>query len=235
MSGNGSHIESHHPTFEQVSERHRRRVLLQRAGSILRQLIEEKGVIVRGHFIGFSGRHLDAFVDKTLLLADAQGLKQMALGIATLFADLKPDVVVGPKTGGAILASHVIRFLETDRDGERPLFVFSENDRGPHAIKRQFAPLVEGKRALIVDDVVTSGSTLHEVLDAVLEVGGVPVGVGVALNRDAASVNQNSFPVLFQHILDLGLKSYTEEEMPERLRLIPVSSVLGHGKDRGKP
>lgn len=92
-----------------------------------------------------------------------------------------PELVVGPTTGGVIIAYEVARHL-----GLRG--VIAERDNGGRSIGRHFR-LEPGERALVVDDVLTTGGSVRETLDAVRQAGGVPVAVSVMVDRSGGKVD----------------------------------------------
>lgn len=96
--------------------------------------------------------------------------------ISDHFARQKVDVVVGPTTGGIILAFEVARQL-----GVRGIFAEKEGS-SRRAFKRGFA-ISPGERVLVVDDVLTTGKSIREVLALVAGQGGVVAGIGVLVDR----------------------------------------------------
>lgn len=95
--------------------------------------------------------------------------------IAERFRDHPVDLVAGPATGGMILAFEVGRQL-----GKRAIYAEKEGDRKTF---RRGAAITAGNRVLVVDDVVTAGGSVSEVIDLVRERGGNVVGVGVLVDR----------------------------------------------------
>ena len=92
------------------------------------------------------------------------------------------DVVAGPTTGGIILAFEVAKQL-----GLRCIFAEKE-ESGKRAFRRGFA-MNPGERVLVVDDVLTTGKSVKEVLEAVAEKNGCVVGIGVLVDRSEHDLN----------------------------------------------
>ena len=107
-----------------------------------------------------------------------------------------PEVVAGPTTGGVILSYEVARQL-----GLRGVIAETQTDRPGRSLQRGFR-LVPGERVLVVDDVLTTGGSVRETLDAVRAAGGEPVGVAVLVDRSDGNVD-----------FDLPLFAATEVEM----------------------
>ena len=84
--------------------------------------------------------------------------------------------MAGPTTGGIILAFEVARQL-----GVRGIFAEKESN-GERAFRRGFS-ISPGERVLIVDDILTTGNSVREVMSAVNKQGGTIIGIGVLVDR----------------------------------------------------
>jgi len=100
--------------------------------------------------------------------------------IATHFQQQRVQVVAGPTTGGIILAYEVARQL-----GVRGIFAEKEGDI--RAFRRGFS-ISSGERVLIVDDILTTGSSIVEVMAAVTRQGGIIIGIGVLVDRSEQGI-----------------------------------------------
>ncbi|MBA7631206.1 Orotate phosphoribosyltransferase [subsurface metagenome] len=85
-------------------------------------------------------------------------------------------MVAGPTTGGIILAFEVARQL-----GVRG--IFAEKEGANERVFRRGFSISSGERTLIVDDILTTGSSIREVMAAVTKQGGIVVGIGVLVDR----------------------------------------------------
>ena len=94
-----------------------------------------------------------------------------------------PQVVAGPTTGGVILSYEVARQL-----GLRGVIAETRPDGVGRSLQRGFR-LKPGERALVVDDVLTTGGSVRETIEAVRAAGGDPVGVAVLVDRSGGSVD----------------------------------------------
>lgn len=176
----------------------------------LQRALASRGALLEGHFRLSSGRHSDRFVQKFRLLEDPVLLEPVARAIAEPFRSLEPTVVVGAAVGGILLAYEVARQL-----GTKAIFVEKEN--GVPALRRGFA-LTANDRALVVEDVVTTGLSIGETISVVRARGAAIVGLGVIVSRAPAIAALRAFahddglPV--HVLLDLPLESYDESECP---------------------
>lgn len=166
-------------------------------------LFREAGAFLEGHFLLTSGLHSPYYVEKFKLLQRPQYVEQLAQAIAEHFQGERVDVVVGPAVGGIILAYEVARVL-----GAR--MAFTEREEGKMRFRRDFT-LGEGDSVLVVEDVVTTGASLLEVLEAVREKGAHIVGIAVLVDRSGGKA---SFPYPFFSLLQMEIPVYTPDECP---------------------
>jgi orotate phosphoribosyltransferase len=136
---------------------------------------------LHGHFQLASGRHSDAYLEKFNLLQWPPQTEVVCRRLAEGGGAFAPQLVVGPTTGGVIIAYEVARAL-----GLRG--VIAERDESGRSIGRHFH-LEPGERALVVDDVLTTGGSVRETLEAVRKAGGEPVGVAVMVDRSGGNVD----------------------------------------------
>ena len=162
-----------------------------------------------GHFLLSSGRHSPIYVEKFRLLERPQATERLCRLIADRFRDDGPELVAGPTTGGVILSYEEARLL-----GLRG--IFAEKADGGRAFQRGFQ-VRPGERTLIVDDVLTTGGSIREVIEAVRRAGGTAIGVGVLVDR---SGGRTEFPdgrggeLPFFACLELDLPAYEEGACP---------------------
>jgi orotate phosphoribosyltransferase len=171
--------------------------------------LARRGALLEGHFRLSSGRHSDRFVQKFRVLEDPVLLERVAQLLAAHFADAKPTIVVGAAVGGILLAYEVARQL-----GTKAIFVEKEN--GLPMLRRGFT-LRSSDRALVVEDVVTTGLSVGEVIDVVEAHDARVIGVGVIVLRDAEALSpskgqDDKIPV--QALLELPIVSYDAAECP---------------------
>lgn len=167
------------------------------------QLFREAGAFMEGHFLLTSGLHSPFYIEKFKLLQRPKYVEILAREIIERFPESSPDVIVGPAVGGIILAYEVARQL-----GVR--MAFTERENGKMKFRRDFF-LDENNVALIVEDVVTTGSSAQEVIDVVEETGAKIVGVGILVDRSGGKI-QFKYP--FRPLLQMEVKTYPPHECP---------------------
>ena len=168
-------------------------------------LLQSRGALLRGHFQFASGRHGDLYIEKFRILQWPDVTTAFCSQIAERFRGAA-DLVAGPTTGGIILAYETARQLGTcSIIAER-----KEDGAAGREFKRGFE-LGAGDRVLVVDDVLTTGGSVREVIDAVRERGADVVGVGMLVDRTAGKVD---FGVPFFACLPLEVTSWAPAECP---------------------
>lgn len=159
-------------------------------------LFREIGVIRSGHFKLSSGLHTDTYIDKDALTARPMILWELCHELMMHFSTDQIDVVVGPESGGAKVA-FALGWSMDERYADKTIeTAYAEkSDEGGYIFKRGHAKRLRGKRALIVDDVLTTGETLRKVIEAVEENGGIPHSILVIWDRSEAGGSDLGFHV----------------------------------------
>lgn len=143
------------------------------------QILQERGALLRGHFLLTSGLHSDLYIEKFRILEDPELTFRL---IRTRLDDLRklsPTVVVGPTTGGILVAFATAALL-----GIRSFYA-ERNPEGPGRVLRRGFTFRSGDRVLVADDVLTTGGSVEETRKAVEEKGGQVVGIFVLIRRGA--------------------------------------------------
>ncbi len=168
----------------------------------LTSALNRRGALLNGHFRLSSGRHSNRFIQKFRILESPQLVEQVARGIAAAFRDAQPTIVVSAAVGGIVLGYEVARQLGTDA-------IFVEKENGVATLRRNFM-LRPTDRVLVVEDVVTTGMSVREVIDVVRAHGATVIGVGVIVERGVADFGVPTFA-----LLKLPIESYDPAECPQ--------------------
>jgi orotate phosphoribosyltransferase len=177
----------------------------------LEAAIKRTGVLKQGHFLLSSGRHSDQYMQMAQLLQYPAEAKEAGHAIARLFADQEIDLVVGPALGGVIIAHEVASSL-----GVR--CIFAERKEGEMQIRRGFE-VEAGERVLVIEDVVTTGGSVKEVIALLKEREANIIGVGSLVDR---TKGENPFDVPYKALKAVQIESYVAEECPLCKEGIPV-------------
>ena len=156
--------------------------------------------MLEGHFQLASGRHSGLYVEKFRVLERPPQTDALCRMIAEWVrrGGLAPGVIAGPTTGGLLISYEVARHL-----GLRSIFAETA-ESGGREFGRGFT-IAQGERVLVVDDVLTTGGSVRDLLDAVWALGGEVAGVAVLIDRSAGKVD---FGVPFFACLTLDLPTY---------------------------
>ena len=178
------------------------------------ELLERTGVMQEGHFRLTSGRHSDRYMQCAHLFEYPHHSETVCLDLATFFNSEsfgKIDLVVGPALGGVIMAYEMSRVLRVKN-------IFAEREDGKMTLRRGFH-VESGARALVVEDVVTTGGSVREVIELLKASGAEVVGVGSVVDRSDGEVD---FGVPFHATLSAKIESWPAEECPLCKQGLPI-------------
>jgi orotate phosphoribosyltransferase len=195
------------------------------------EILKQVGAVSEGHFIGTSGKHLSVYINKNKILVYTDLTSRLCKLLAEKTANLNPDVVVAPATGGIALSQWTAHHL-SEVLSRQILSVYTEkNANGEQSLeKRGYDTFVKGKNVLVVEDIVNTGKSVGEVVRGVKAAGGNVISAVALVNRNktdeeiAALIDAD-----FHSLALMPLESYGEEEVPDWLKKIPINTELGHG------
>jgi orotate phosphoribosyltransferase len=176
----------------------------------LTSALKERGALLAGHFRLSSGRHSDRFIQKFRILESPPLVEAVARAIADGFREAQPTIVVSAAVGGIVLGYEVARQLGTDA-------IFVEKENGTATLRRSFQ-LRPSDRALVVEDVVTTGMSVREVIDVVRAHGATVAGVGIIVQR-----GQADFGVPTHALLELPIESFEPADCPQCASGMPIT------------
>ena len=173
------------------------------SGQVL-DIFRATGALLEGHFLYTSGRHGAHFVQASRVLQYPNYTERLCKAMAEKWNDDRIELLVGPATGGIILAYETARHLEcravfTEKDGE-----------GGMALKRGFK-LEPGTNCLVVEDIVTTGGSVKKTIDHLRARGARIAGVSVLVDRSGGEAN---FDCPYKPLAYLALRSYDPAECP---------------------
>ena len=169
-------------------------------------ILRESGALLEGHFLLASGRHSAQYVEKFRLLERPELASRLCGELAQRFRGEKIECVVGPVTGGIILAFEVARQL-----GCRAIYAERTKNGEGFELRRGFQ-LKSGERVLVVEDIVTTGGSARQVVEVVRRAGGEVVGAGVLVDRSGGHSDYGVERV--EALLRLDIETYAPEETP---------------------
>ena len=143
--------------------------------------LERCGAYLSGHFKLSSGRHSDTYIQKQRVFEHPRLTASLADALVAKFSDRgKPtfNVVVSPALGAIVWGGFVAYAAHTR-------FLFTERDTSGAMVMRRGQTLSRDDRALVVEDVITTGGSASEVIDVVDAAGASVVGVGALVDRSS--------------------------------------------------
>ena len=175
------------------------------------EIFELTGALLNGHFVLTSGRHSPTYFQCAKVLQYPEYLNLFSNMISDKFRSMKPDVVISPAIGGIVLGTVVGIKLDVRT-------IFAERKKEKMVIRRGFE-IKPNAKVLIVEDVITTGGSVSEVMDLVEKSGGNLIGVGVLVDRSNGTVHlhNNQFS-----IVRMDATSFPENEIPQELADVPV-------------
>ena len=167
------------------------------------EALRDAGAILHGHFQLTSGRHSDTYVQCARILEDPALTTRLAEAMAASVAGRGIDLVASPAVGGIIIGFAVAQALGVK-------FIFAERQEGTMTFRRSFT-VQPGQRVLVVEDVVTTGGSVAEVVDLVRASGGEVVAVTSIIDRGGAK----AFDAEFLPLLRLQVESMEPQACPQ--------------------
>lgn len=174
-------------------------------------LLKKSGALLEGHFKLASGLHSDKYVEKFRLLERPEITEELIRELASRVRQYEPEVVVGPVTGGVILSYEMARQL-----GTKAYFTEKTADGGME-LRRGFD--VQGKRVLLIEDIVTTGGSVLKAAEAVRKAGGEVVAFAILVNRSSGRF-QPEAPV--EALVTLEIQTWQPDALPEHLANVPL-------------
>ncbi len=164
----------------------------------LKALLESRRAVLNGHFQLTSGRHSDTYIEKFRLLQWPDITSDLCGRIAKRYEGLT-NLVAGPTTGGVILAFETARQLGTR------CIIAEKRGNGPGREFRRGFEVGPEDSVLVVDDVLTTGGSVRDVIGALRQTGATVAGVGMLIDRSGGSTD---FGVPFFSCLTVSVESW---------------------------
>ncbi len=167
------------------------------------EIFKETHALLEGHFLLSSGLHSPQYFQCAKVLQYPKYLHLFSGEIAKHFQYSEIEVVISPAIGGIVVATEVGRLLEART-------MFTERENGVMSLRRGFE-LKKGERVLVVEDVVTTGGSVEEVISIVKNAGAILSGVGYIVDRSNGKVK---FDAKTYSVLDMDVITHKAEECP---------------------
>lgn len=177
------------------------------------QEFREAGALLEGHFILSSGLRSPVFLQKMFVFQDPVRTERLCKALAekVTAAFGKIDIVVSPAVGGIVPGYETARQLDAKA-------IFVEREEGRFQLRRGFE-IPEGARVLMVEDIITTGLSSRECLDAIAHYSGKIVGAACLIDRSGGKVDLG---VPFVSLAQVDIPAYPADQLPPELAAIPA-------------
>jgi orotate phosphoribosyltransferase len=181
--------------------------------SAMLDVFKKTGALLDGHFRLTSGRHSNAYFQCAKVLQHPEHLTAICSEIASHFNDKGVETVISPAIGGIVVGTEVGRQLGLKT-------IFAERKEGVMTIRRGFT-LEPNERVLVIEDVITTGGSVAEVIELIKSAGATLVGVGSVVDRSNGRVKlaEEHFSLLSMEVI-----SYIPEECPLCKAGVPIDA-----------
>ncbi|MDD3284936.1 MAG: phosphoribosyltransferase family protein [Patescibacteria group bacterium] len=199
----------------------------------VQEILSKANAILQGHFRLNSGRHSEWYVNKDALIMTDTELKKLIDIIVHKFSSLgfcNFDIIAGPAMGGAILAK-VLAMAFSKNSGIEIFSVYTEKDSDSMALKRGYEKAVIGKKIFVIEDIITTGSSVSKTIDAIRKANGNVVCVCCIADRSHGKVTAETLGVpQFVSLCEIDIETWEEKSCPFCAQGIPIDNNIGHGK-----
>lgn len=180
----------------------------------------EAGALLEGHFILSSGRRSPIFLQKMFIFQDPVRTERLCKALAAKIEQRfgKIDYVVSPAVGGIVPGYETARHLKAKA-------VFVEREDGQFKLRRGFA-IPQGARAIMVEDIVTTGLSSRECLASIADQPGAILGAACLVDRSAGRVDLG---VPLVSLVQMDIPDYAPDALPPELAAIPATKPGSRG------
>ena len=175
------------------------------------EIFQKTGALLEGHFILTSGRHSPTYFQCAKVLQYPEYLQKFSNEIVDNFQGVDIDIVITPAVGGIVLGTEIGRQLNKQT-------MFAEREQGIMTLRRGFEINPEAN-VLIVEDVITTGGSVNEVIELINNLRAKVVGVGVLVDRSGGKVKLHEKQFC---VTELEAVSYRDDDVPDDLANVPV-------------
>ena len=139
------------------------------------------GALLEGHFQLSSGLHSSVYLQCALVLQFPEKAEMFGRAIAQQFANAGIQLVASPAIGGIVIGHEVARAL-----GVR--FLWTEREAGEMTLRRGFT-VSQGERTLVVEDVITTGGSTRDTIEALQRAGADVVAAASIIDRSGGEAD----------------------------------------------
>lgn len=190
-------------------------------------------IISDSHFVYSSGRHSSVYINKDALYLHTKTIAALCELMARPYDVEQIDAVVGPVLGGIVLSQWVAHALNVRRTSGETLAIYAEKDNDSpdktFSFHRGYDKYIPGKNILVVEDILTTGSSVRQVIELIRRHGGNVVGLSALCNRgNVEAVDVGNVPL--QSLIHINLETFAEADCPFCKAGVPINMNVGKGR-----
>lgn len=186
-------------------------------GEVL-EIFRERGALLSGHFRLSSGLHSGKYLQCALVLQYPDLAERLCRELVSRLElrGSKIDAVVSPAIGGIVVGQEVAKVL-----GARA--IFCEREEGKMKLRRGFK-IEKGERVAVVEDVITTGGSVKEIIEIVRKMGGKVEGTGVIVDRRKLPLSGEltTLNLPLKSLLRIDIETYSPQDCPLCKQGIPL-------------
>jgi len=174
-------------------------------------LFRQSGALLEGHFKLSSGLHSDRYLQSALVLQYPDLAERLGRALAERLQHLQPTAILSPALGGIVIGQEVGRAMHVRA-------IFAERQDGKLTLRRGFS-LGPADRVVVIEDVITTGLSTRETIDAAEATGARVLGAGAIVDRGAEATRLS---VPLQALVRMQVPAYQPEACPLCAAGVPV-------------
>jgi len=175
---------------------------------------EKAGALLKGHFVLSSGLHSPVFLQKALVFMNPKRTARLCKALAARVRDEVPgeiDAIVSPAVGGIIPGYEMARQMKLPD-------MYVERENGEFVLRRGF-PLKKGMRVLMVEDIITTGLSSRECIEAIRKMGARVVASACLIDRSGGKAKVGTKLI---SLAQVDFPAYAADQLPPELAAIPA-------------
>lgn len=175
------------------------------------EMLKDADALLEGHFLLTSGKHSGKYLQCAKILQYPNLSESMCKELVKSFIDDSIDVVIGPAIGAVTFSYEMARQLHARS-------IFAEREEGIMKLRRGFK-IEKGERVLVVEDVITTGGSVKEILNIINDYEGEVVGIASIVDRTGGEID---FGIKYKSLISMKVEAYEQNECPYCKEGIPI-------------
>lgn len=198
---------------------------------VLKLLGSVGAIITDDHIVYTSGKHGTAYVNKDALYPHTAQTSLLCKLMAQGFARDGIEAVIAPALGGIVLSQWVSYHL-SELSGQEVFALYAEKDgAGNFIVKRGYEKLLPGKRILVVEDVLTTGTSAKQVVEVTQRLGGEVVALSVLCNRGGVTPADIGNVPRLSALVDIKMQAWEASVCPLCEQKVSINTAVGKGRE----